>query len=133
MIREFEIRKRLNGLLQGRESLDDFDAWLTDASWNMHRDSSQAAQDLVDEIQLILAMHSNGDTTAAEMRADLKRLTAKAVVVSATMTAARDTVARGRIDIGSVFTLQAAAPAENLTESAGPAETLKESLQLQLA
>lgn len=71
MIHEDEIRDRLVGYLAGKESLDDFEDWLVARSWNMHRDSSEAAQEMVSAIELALAEHSSGHLSRGELRRQL--------------------------------------------------------------
>lgn len=58
MIRESEIREHLANYLLGSESLDDFEDWLVQKSWNMHLDCYQDAQELVGEIELYLSEYS---------------------------------------------------------------------------
>jgi len=50
MVNENDIRAKLLNL----NDLDEFEDWLVQNSWNMHHDSSQAAQKLVGEIELLL-------------------------------------------------------------------------------
>jgi hypothetical protein len=74
MIRESDIRKQLIAVVQNRLDLADFEDWLVQQSWDMHRDSSPSAQDLVNAIELALAEWSSGHRGEHELRADLARL-----------------------------------------------------------
>jgi hypothetical protein len=74
MIEEKDLRARLAAYLQNRLSLDQFEDWLVDTSWNMHRDSAPAVQALVSSIELLLAEYSNGDRTYDELGRELVAL-----------------------------------------------------------
>lgn len=43
MILDADIRQKLLAVESGRVSLDEFEDWLADAAWGMHRDSAQSA------------------------------------------------------------------------------------------
>jgi len=73
MITERQIREHLARYLTGGESLDHFEDWLVEQSWNMHRDSSEAAQSLVNEIELRLSEHSDGLLSENALRDELHR------------------------------------------------------------
>jgi hypothetical protein len=62
-----EIRKKLVELLSGQLGLAEFEDWLVQRSWNMHRDSRPGAQDLVSAIELALSEHSSGHRSEAEL------------------------------------------------------------------
>jgi hypothetical protein len=77
MIDESEIRDRLAALLLSRafaSDLEDFEDWLVQRSWNMHRDSGPAAQELAAAIELALAEHSSNHLSPEELRRELLRL-----------------------------------------------------------
>ena len=74
MIRESEVREKLEDLLSDEFCLEDFEDWLVQRSWNMHLDSSSAAQDLVSAIELALSEHSSGHLSDEQLRADLQSL-----------------------------------------------------------
>lgn len=71
MITEAQIRKHLANYLAGSESLDDFEDWLVEHSWNMHLDSSGSAQELVNQIELRLSEHSSGHLSDTKLRQEL--------------------------------------------------------------
>ncbi len=72
MIQENEIRARLLAL----SSLDEFEDWLAQRSWNMHLDSDPRAQKLVGKIELALAEFHNGHLAEPLLRQRLKSLAA---------------------------------------------------------
>ena len=74
MIAEKEVRNKLLSFLQKRLSLGDFEAWLVSESWNMHQDSTPAAQDLVSAIELLLAERSGHELNDFEFRKELSSL-----------------------------------------------------------
>lgn len=71
MIAEYQIRQKLAKYLHDEISLDQFEGWLADRSWNMHRDSDEAAQRLASAIELRLAEHSSGHLDNVELRDEL--------------------------------------------------------------
>lgn len=71
MITEAQIREHLANYLAGSESLDSFEDWLVEQSWNMHRDSSEGAQDLVNQIELRLSEHSDGNLSEDKLKREL--------------------------------------------------------------
>jgi len=72
MITESQIREHIASFLAGEESLDAFEDWLVQNSWNMHRDSSEAAQQLVAEIELRLSEYSSGHLDEGALRNELR-------------------------------------------------------------
>jgi hypothetical protein len=60
MITVDQIRAMLQQVILASVSLDQFDEWLSKASWNMHHDSSPEAISLVGKIELILATYDEG-------------------------------------------------------------------------
>jgi hypothetical protein len=71
MVSDTEVRERLASFLRNELSLDEFEDWLVEHSWNMHRDSAPDVQDLVSSIELSLFEYSNGHRSEAELRSDL--------------------------------------------------------------
>lgn len=55
MISGNQIRVMAEQLSLSKMSLDDFEEWLSKASWNMHKDSDDEARKLVGAIELCLA------------------------------------------------------------------------------
>jgi hypothetical protein len=72
MIAEAQIREQIGHYLRGEISLDIFEDWLVQRSWNMHKDSGEAAQKLASAIELRLAEHSSGHLDEAELRNELR-------------------------------------------------------------
>jgi hypothetical protein len=72
MIAEHQIRQQLAKYLHGEVSLDLFEDWLVQRSWNMHRDSDEAAQKLASAIELRLAEHSSGHLDDEQLREELR-------------------------------------------------------------
>jgi len=71
MIAEYQIRQWLARYLHDEVSLDQFEDWLVQRSWNMHQDSEQSAQKLASAIELRLAEHSSGHLDDNELRLEL--------------------------------------------------------------
>lgn len=74
MIAENQIRGSVARYLRGEISLDLFEDWFVERSWNMHRDSDEAAQKLASEIELRLAEHSSGHLDEPSLRLELLSL-----------------------------------------------------------
>ena len=74
MISEYQICRQIKRLLANKFSLDDFEDWLVQSSWNMHLDSDSKAQDLVWKIELSLAEYSSDYLDEAELLAELRNL-----------------------------------------------------------
>src|ERR1700733_4156459 len=72
MIAESQIREKLGHYLSKEWSLAQFEDWLVQGSWNMHKDSGEQAQKLVSAIELRLAEHSSGHLNEKELRAELQ-------------------------------------------------------------
>lgn len=60
MINSVEIRSHLASLLSGDESLDAFEDWFVQHSWNVHKQGDPEAERLSYWIDLRLAEHSSG-------------------------------------------------------------------------
>jgi hypothetical protein len=74
MIAESQIREKLGQYLSKQLSLDQFEDWLAEHSWNMHKDSSESAQKLASAIELRLAEHSSGHLDECALRDELRPL-----------------------------------------------------------
>lgn len=72
MIAESQIREQLGHYLRGDIPLDVFEDWLVQRSWNMHKDSDEAAQSLASKIELRLAEHSSGHLDENALHEELK-------------------------------------------------------------
>ncbi|HEV2464551.1 MAG TPA: hypothetical protein VGT04_12175 [Acidobacteriaceae bacterium] len=77
MINESQIRQQLGRYLRGNISLDVFEDWLVQRSWNMHKDSDEAAQKLASQIELRLAEHSSGHLDEEAMREEFRAFITK--------------------------------------------------------
>lgn len=55
---DVEIRERLSQYLAGRISLTEFEDWFIPASWNVHLSGNQLAEELVYDIEAVLAQAS---------------------------------------------------------------------------
>ena len=77
MISEYQIVRQIKRLLANKISLDDFEDWLVQSSWNMHLDSDSKAQDLVWKIELSLAEYSSEHLDSKELFAELRTLVPK--------------------------------------------------------
>ncbi len=80
MIAESQIREQLGHYLRGDISLDVFEDWLVQRSWNMHKDSDEAAQKLASQIELRLAEHSSGHLDEAALREEFRSFVTKFTV-----------------------------------------------------
>jgi hypothetical protein len=72
MIAQSEIRREISRYLRGDISLDRFEDWLVQHSWNMQLDSDEAAQKLAASVELRLAEHSSGHLNESELREQLR-------------------------------------------------------------
>ncbi len=72
MIAQSQIREKISRYLRHEISLDQFEDWLVQRSWNMHKDSDEDAQRLASEVELRLAEHSSGHLTVAALRDELR-------------------------------------------------------------
>jgi hypothetical protein len=71
MITVDQIRAVLQQVVLSKISLDDFDEWLTKASWNMHRDSVPDAIQAVGKIELRLAEADRKEVSDEDLVQDL--------------------------------------------------------------
>jgi hypothetical protein len=72
MIAESNIREKLIQFLRNDISLDVFEDWLVQQSWNMHKDSNEAALKLASAIELRLAEYSSGHLNECGLRDELR-------------------------------------------------------------
>lgn len=72
MIAENSIREKLSRFLRNDISLDQFEDWLAQSSWNMHVDSDPSARKLASSIELRLAEHSSGHLDERALRDELR-------------------------------------------------------------
>jgi hypothetical protein len=70
-----DIRDRTAELLAEEIALRDYEDWLVEASWNVHRDpDAAAAAPLAYEIELLLSETSGGYRSEEELRAALAQI-----------------------------------------------------------
>ncbi len=74
MIAQSEIREKISRYLRQEVSLDQFEDWLVQHSWNMHQDSDDDAQKLAASVELRLAERSSGHLNESELREELRSL-----------------------------------------------------------
>jgi hypothetical protein len=74
MIAENQIREKAIRFLSREISLDHFEDWISEQSWNMHKDSEEAAQKLASAIELRLGEHSSGHLDEICLREELRSL-----------------------------------------------------------
>jgi len=71
MLSLLDIQDRLLPFLAGRVSLDDFEDWLVQNTWDIHRHGSGPAQELAYAIELRLAEYSSGHLSYEELHREL--------------------------------------------------------------
>ncbi len=71
MIAETELRTQLTAFLAGEMPAEGFWEWFALQSWNLHKDSTEAAQKLAYAIELRFAEHSAGHLTADDLVREL--------------------------------------------------------------
>jgi hypothetical protein len=72
MISENEIRQRTIAYLKKHVALDDFEDWIVETSWNMHRDSEVQAIELANVIEAALIEYADSSAmTESALRARL--------------------------------------------------------------
>jgi hypothetical protein len=74
MIQEFEVRQKMADAVEMKISVIDFIRWIMSNSWNMHRDSSREAVDLVSQIHLLMAERDDFLLSDPEFLYELLRL-----------------------------------------------------------
>src|ERR1700730_13404916 len=80
MIAESKIREKLGRYLRKDLSLEQFEDWIAEQSWNMHKDSSEAAQKLASAIELRLAEHSSGHLDEPALQEELRQFANPSVI-----------------------------------------------------
>jgi hypothetical protein len=80
MITQQEERRNLSAHLLGELSLDEFEDWLVQQSWDMHLDSTVETQRLVGAIELALSEHAKEDISARELHDRLVSLATNIVM-----------------------------------------------------
>ena len=73
MATTLEIKDQLGRFLVNEQSLNEFNIWLAQNTWNIHLEEPDV-QSLVGEIELALAEYSNGDLTLSDLRERLAEL-----------------------------------------------------------
>jgi hypothetical protein len=81
MIEEALVKKKLEQLLQYQISLEGFEDWLSVAAWNMFRDSSSKAIDLVSSIHLMLDEYHDHILRESDLRNSFVDLLSDAIHV----------------------------------------------------
>lgn len=71
---DFEIRSRLNQLLRGESSLQEFQDWLFQSTASMGHKDDALINDLAREIFLLFAEFSSGHWTESELKEQLRPL-----------------------------------------------------------
>ena len=74
MLSETQLREQVAQFVGGQISRDEFEDWLVQNSWNIHRGRDIAAQRLVYAVELRLAENDSGHLPELEFRAELKSL-----------------------------------------------------------
>jgi hypothetical protein len=80
MISESQIREKLGRYLRRDLSLDQFEDWIAQQSWNMHKDSSEEPQKLASAIELRFAEYSSGHLDESALREELRQFANPPVV-----------------------------------------------------
>ena len=73
MTTTLEIKDQLGRFLVKEQSLNEFNIWLAQNTWNIHLEEPDV-QSLVGEIELALAEYSNGDLILSDLRERLSSL-----------------------------------------------------------
>lgn len=74
-----DIREWLLEYLAGRASLDEFEDWVAQHTWNVHQWGSKNTQDLAASIEARLAEHSGSHINEEALRRHLARLAQEGV------------------------------------------------------
>ena len=72
MISLNEIRDQLVSYLAKEKSFAEFEDWLIDHSWDMHKDSSESAQELVHEISASIYEYLDQNFSEEQLRVRLR-------------------------------------------------------------
>jgi hypothetical protein len=79
-----ETRQWLGRYLAGEIPLRTFEDWLVPMTWQLGAGMDPAVTDLISEIELALAEHSNGQWTEAELREHFRALLERAARITRT-------------------------------------------------
>jgi hypothetical protein len=71
MLSAHEIKQKLSSVQSNSLSLDDFERWFASSSWNVHKDSSNQAIELVASIESVLSERNDFLLGANEVRVAL--------------------------------------------------------------
>jgi hypothetical protein len=80
MIHVHDVRAKIAAVLRNEISIEDFARWIMSNSWNVHKDSSKEAVDLVSSIHLLLAERDDEFYSRDEFRIELSHLLNNIVV-----------------------------------------------------
>jgi len=69
-----QIRDRIAAFLRGRATLEEFEDWLVQNTWNIHLTSSPEAEHLAYAVELRLSEYSVGHLTGQQLRDELRQL-----------------------------------------------------------
>ena len=69
-----QIRAYVYRYVRGALTLGEFQAWFTDATWDINPDTDPVANGMASSILLLLAELSNGDLDEGELKAELEPL-----------------------------------------------------------
>lgn len=74
MIRIQELRERLVSYIANEISFAEFEDWLIDRSWDMHKDSAVEAQDLVHAVNAAIFKYLDGFINERSLKTELLAL-----------------------------------------------------------
>ena len=74
MVSSSDIKKKIESLLADEISLDSFEDWLVQETWNIHKLGSQAAESLTFAVEESLSEYSSGHLTRKQLLQELGSL-----------------------------------------------------------
>src|SRR5271157_2926735 len=74
MLLFFQLRDQIINLLSHRMPLNEFEDWLVQKSWNLHRSADALTQELAYATQLRLAEYDEDHLSEADLRRELREL-----------------------------------------------------------
>jgi len=74
MLSQIELQRGIEGFLAGSLALEDFEDWLVQGSWNIHKGQDLLAQRIAYAVELRLAEHHDGYLPLQELRGELRAL-----------------------------------------------------------
>lgn len=74
MVSSSQIKEQLAQFLDGKNTLDAFEDWFVQNTWNIHLSGSAAAEALTFAIEESLSEHSSGHISEKELRQELSEL-----------------------------------------------------------